>query len=225
VESDDRSSLAASGDASGRRFCPRCGTARVGDMPFCPSCGLNLAEFDEGGLGAQPPPLQPPPLPPPVPPTVVETGTGERLSERTLPRAGFPVPPLVIVIALVVVGLVVLGLLRLPQIGGTPTPPQQASLVPSGGVAAPIVGLSILSPTEGQTVAVKDVLVIGIAPPGLGITQDVSFGLDQHTTADGTGHWAIKVGLNDGDNVLKFRIGDDHSTEKTVRVIYIPPNT
>jgi hypothetical protein len=201
---------------TGRRFCPRCGTSRVGDMPFCPSCGLNLADSDETSVAA--------PIPAgPVPRSDVEPEPPERPLERYLPGPGFSIPPFVIVIALVVAGLVVLGLLRLPQLGGSPQAVPQASFLASGGPAAPIVGLSILSPSDGQTVAVKDVLVIGVAPPGLGITQDVSFGLDQHTTADGTGHWAIKVGLNDGDNVLKFRIGDDHSTEKTVRVIYTPP--
>src|SRR5439155_27263014 len=40
----------------GPRFCPRCGTARVAEMPFCPGCGQNVAEFDEGapvGAGHQ----------------------------------------------------------------------------------------------------------------------------------------------------------------------------
>jgi hypothetical protein len=209
---------------SGRRFCPRCGTARVGDLPFCPSCGSNLAEFDETTVAA---PLAATPseaTPPEAAPTELEPAVVDRSIEGDVRPGGFSIPPLVLVVGIVVVGLVALGLLRLPQLGSpTPAAPQASAAQP-GGPAAPIVGLSILSPTDGQTVAVKDVLVIGLAPPGLGITQDVSFGLDQHTTADGTGHWAIKVGLNGGDNVLKFRIGDDHSTEKTVRVIYTPPN-
>jgi hypothetical protein len=54
------------------------------------------------------------------------------------------------------------------------------------------------------------------------ITQDISFGLDQHATTDGTGHWTIRVGLNEGENKLTFRIGDDSSTRKTIRVIYTP---
>jgi hypothetical protein len=65
--------------------------------------------------------------------------------------------------------------------------------------------------------------VIGTAPPGLRITQDISFGFDQHATADGTGHWAIGVDLSEGENQLKFRIGDDASTAQTIRVIYLPP--
>ena len=64
--------------------------------------------------------------------------------------------------------------------------------------------------------------MIGLAPPGLTITRDVSFGLDSHATADGTGHWAINVSLNEGDNKLKFRIGDDRSTEQEIRVEYKP---
>ena len=203
---------------SGRRYCPRCGTARVGEMPFCPNCGLNLTDSDESAVAE--PVAEPLPLRGQL--AEVETDAVDRPSSSDTRRPGLAIPPVVLVIAIVVVGLLVLGLLRLPQIGGSPPVAPQASAASSGAVAAPIVGLSILSPTDGQTVAVKDVLVIGLAPPGLGITQDVSLGLDQHTTADGTGHWAIKVGLSEGDNVLKFRIGDDHSTEKTVRVIYTP---
>jgi hypothetical protein len=208
--------------AAGPGFCPRCGTARMADLPFCPRCGLNLAEIDGAGASAAPGGSIEP-LPSREPPTEAPTKPVEAVRDRIPAARGLAVPPAVLIVGIVVVGLLALGLLRLPQLGGSPTPPLQASAGPSGGPAAPIVGLSILSPTDGQAVATKDVLVIGLAPPGLGITQDVSFGLDQHTTADGTGHWAIKVGLNEGDNVLKFRIGDDHSTEKTVRVIYTKP--
>lgn len=84
------------------------------------------------------------------------------------------------------------------------------------------MGLTIQSPQDGQQVATKEVTVIGLAPPGLSITRDVSLGLDQHATADGTGHWAMNVGLDQGENKLKFRIGDDRSTEQTLRVIYTP---
>lgn len=203
--------------AAGPGFCPRCGTARVADMPFCPKCGLNVAEV--GGPGAH---VDAVPALEARPATDAPTETVERPSQRILPPPGFSVPPFVLLIGIVLIGLVALGLLRLPQLGGSPPPALQASTAP-GAAPPPIVGLSILSPTDGQAVATKDVLVIGLAPPGLSVTQDVSFGFDQHATADGTGHWAIKVGLNEGDNVLKFRIGDDHSTEKTVRVIYTKP--
>ena len=65
--------------------------------------------------------------------------------------------------------------------------------------------------------------MIGTAPPGLRITQDISLGFDRHATADGTGHWAIEAELTEGQNDLKFRIGDDPATTQTIRVIYLPP--
>jgi hypothetical protein len=34
---------------------------------------------------------------------------------------------------------------------------------------------------------------------------------------------ALYVGLDNGENKLKFRIGDDHSTEREIRVTYTPP--
>jgi hypothetical protein len=129
----------------------------------------------------------------------------------------------VIIAALIVaVGLVVFGLLMRPQ-------PAAPAVLPGGAVtpgssAGPVLitGLTFQSPADGQVIATKDVTVIGLAPPGLTVTRDVSFGLDQHATADGTGHWAINVGLNEGENKLKFRIGDDRSTEKELRVTYTP---
>jgi glucodextranase-like protein len=128
-------------------------------------------------------------------------------------------------VLLVAVGAIGYALLTRP--GPTPGPGgvPGSSQVPPGStpVPAPITGLTITSPTDGQAVNTKEVTVIGIAPPGMTVTQDISFGPDQHTTVDGTGHWAIKVGLKDGENRLTFRIGDDNSTKKTIRVIYTPP--
>ena len=130
---------------------------------------------------------------------------------------------------IVAAGLVVFGLLMRPQPGAvpgsTPLAGSSGQVGPGGspvGPAAPITGITIQSPQDGQAIATKDVTVIGLAPPGLSVTRDVSFGFDQHATADGTGHWAISVGLDEGQNDLVFRIGDDHSTEKRVRVIYTP---
>jgi hypothetical protein len=174
------------------QFCPRCGTARIADMPFCPKCGLSVAELAEG-----------------APPRA-------RVSR---------VPALVIAAIVVAVGLIVFGLLTRFQPVGAPG--SGSLLAPNATVApgAPILGLTILSPTDGQTVVTKEITVIGTAPPGLTITQDISFGFDQHATVDGTGHWAIKAELKEGDNKLTFRIGDDGSTKQTIRVIYTPPQT
>ena len=99
----------------------------------------------------------------------------------------------------------------------------QPSFIPSPGLTAPPVGLRILSPADGAVVGAREVTVIGTAPAGLRITQDVSFGFDRHATADGTGHWAIGLELSEGDNELKFRIGDDPSTTQTMHVTYVPP--
>lgn len=130
---------------------------------------------------------------------------------------------------IVAAALVVFGLLMRPQAGADPgsspvagSPGQVGPGGSPGGPPAPITGLTIQSPQDGQAIATKDVTVIGLAPPGLSVTRDVSFGFDQHATADGTGHWAISVTLDEGQNDLVFRIGDDHSTEKRVRVIYTP---
>jgi hypothetical protein len=102
-----------------------------------------------------------------------------------------------------------------------PVTSQPLSIPP--GLTAPPVGLTILSPADGAVVGTKQVTVIGTAPPGLGITQDISLGLDRHTTTDGTGHWAIQADLSEGENQLKFRIGDDGSTTQTIRVVYLAP--
>ena len=216
---------------SGPRFCPRCGTARVDDMPFCPKCGLDFrghadddtpltarakASSDDAGARVS----QPSEPRPGAARVLREPVSAPATSERKL-GAGLEIPPFVLVLGLIVVGLVVIGLIRLPISSGPPAAPPLGNA--SAGVpSAPIVGLTILTPADGQAVATKEILVIGTAPPGTSITQDISFGLDQHTTTDGTGHWVIKVGLNDGDNQLKFRIGDDHSTEKVVHVVYQP---
>ena len=202
------------------RFCPRCGAARVADMPFCAGCGLNFAEYETPsavGAGAEGKSID---VPPPSD-VSAPTETGPPIRRR------LGVPPIVMTAAIVVVAVIALALLTGRFTGGSPGSGGQATAVAdSGQPAAPIVvGLTILSPTDGQVVASKDVVVLVTAPPGLTITQDISFGFDQHTTVDGTGHWAIKVGLNDGDNKLTFRIGDDHSTQQTIRVIYTPTQT
>lgn len=187
------------------KFCPRCGSALQPGMRFCASCGLKV--------GA--------------------TGGDERTYDEPRPaNRGSTRSRLIVALLLVAIGAIGAlwftrppGAVPGPGGPGVPVVPGQSNPVPPGStpVPAPIVGLTITSPTDGQTVATKEVTVIGTAPPGLTITQDIQFRPDQHTTVDGTGHWAIKVGLDDGENRLKFRIGDDESTEKTIRVIYTPP--
>jgi hypothetical protein len=169
-------------------------------MRFCASCGLKVGE----------------------------SARGDGPDDEARPAGGGSIKAR-LVVAAVLVAIGAIGALwftrpaAAPPVGGGT--PGQSNAVPPGStpVPAPITELTITSPTDGQAVGTKEVTVIGMAPPGLTITQDISFGPDQHTTVDGTGHWAIKVGLNDGENRLTFRIGDDQSTKKTIRVIYTPP--
>lgn len=180
-------------------------------MPFCPSCGLKVGEAGERTDAAR-------------------SVSDDRPASRGRSFKG----TILMAILLIAVGAIGYALLTRtgPPLIGTPggatQQPGQPGQVPPGvatPIPAPITELTITSPADGQAVATKEVTVIGTAPPGLEITQDISFGPDQHTTVDGTGHWAIKVGLKDGDNRLTFRIGDDDSTKKTIRVVYTPPAT
>lgn len=218
---------------SGYRFCPRCGTALVAGLPFCPKCGLNTAEpgdptqrIDAGTIDLDP-------FPPPTPSTpatspIADTPPARRSADRRVPSTA-----VIVGVVIVVVTLVVLGLLTRSPAGVDPgagpvagSTGQGSSIGPGSsqpGQTAPIVGITIQSPQDGQSVATGEVTVIGLAPPGLSITRDISFGLDQHATVDATGHWAINVRLDQGENTLVFRIGDDRSTETRLRVTYAPP--
>jgi hypothetical protein len=154
-----------------------------------------------------------------------------RRPEPKISGALIPTP----VVALAVVGLAVLlyvgfvasrspsnpgGLSAIPSGNGGDTP----ATAPASPVQTPLlVGLTILSPADGAVVATKKVLVIGTAPPGLTITQDISLGLDRHTQVDGTGHWAMEMDLVEGDNQMTFRIGDDKSTARAIHVVFQPP--
>jgi zinc ribbon protein len=213
------------------RFCPRCGAAALDNLPFCPQCGFDLADVPRPDAKATEPAaaiqtVSPQPAPTtalqPTPPQAVRVIPALRPADRVIAR-GRGIPPVIIAGVLVMVGLIGYGLLTRPP-APTGVAPQGSGGAPVATAGAPalITGLTILSPTDGQSVATKDVNVIGTAPPGVTITQDISFGLDQHTTSDGTGHWAMRVGLKDGENKLIFRIGDDSSTRKEIRVVYTP---
>jgi hypothetical protein len=231
---------------TGPRFCPRCGTARVGEMAFCPNCGLDLHDLPSDaarGAAATATPAAPAPPAPavaPVLPPAAPQGEGERRREPSVWGSLVPAVILIAILGLIAAWLGGIGPFArgadgspgpgiLPVATPSPTsvilPPVTATpsfSVGPGFTAAP-VGLTILSPADGAVVGSQDLTVIGSAPAGLTITQDISFGLDRHATVDGTGHWAIQIQLSEGENRLTFRIGDDHSTSQTIRVIYIPP--
>ena len=203
----------------GFRFCPRCGTALVAGLSYCPKCGFNVAE-----IGASP---ERPEKSEPRTADAVGRERDVEPFERGLPRA-----PIIVVAVVIAAALAAFVLLTRPQGANGPTPGSSGfpgaggideTTASPAGPSAPIVGLTIQSPPDGQVIATKEVTVIGLAPPGLTVTRDVSFGLDQHATADGTGHWAINVGLQEGQNDLVFRIGDDRSTEKRLRVTFAAP--
>jgi hypothetical protein len=180
-------------------------------MRFCGRCGL-----DFGATGAEAEKV----APGPAAPAYVR-------SEPATTRALVPMP-LVAIAALVGVALLLyFGFFA----GRAPSPPGSAATTPPAGsatTASPaatplLVGLTFLSPADGAVVATNKVIVIGTAPPGLTITQDISMGLDRHTPVDGTGHWAMEMELREGENQMTFRIGDDKSTARTIRVVYQPP--
>jgi hypothetical protein len=224
------------------RFCPRCGAEAVGGMPFCPNCGLDMTAGGPSRTATEPgaakelvAPREPvtakEPVTPREPVTPKESVTPKEPVTLKSPRAterSSRFPPVVFAGLLVMVGLLGYGFLTrpvAPPASGAPGLSGAAATASASVLAsAPIVGLTILSPTDGQAVATKDVNVIGTAPPGVGVTRDVSFGLDEHTTSDGTGHWAMRVGLKEGENKLVFRIGDDQSTRREIRVTYTPPS-
>jgi hypothetical protein len=208
------------------RHCTRCGTALVGGLPFCPKCGLKNAEEGDDTVKSVADGLTTANTN--ATPTATDTrpvGAAITTAHRRVDR-GLGGNPKLWSVLIVVAALVIFDLLTRALAGGAPGVAPGSGLVPGSSAAAPsalIVGLTIESPRDGQAVATKDITVIGVAPPGLTITRDISFGLDQHATTDGTGHWAINVSLDNGENKLKFRIGDDHSTEQEIRVIYTPP--
>jgi hypothetical protein len=220
--------------ASGPRFCPRCGTERVGEMRFCPNCGLDLEQMAPGDRpAAEVAELPPSPVAeaPATPSSFRDRGAVERSAWRPLLGPGLLVLLVIAAVWFVGIGPFASDAGDLGPLPGAPAPTSpflpavtaQPSFLGSPGLTAPPVGLTILSPADGAVVGARDVTVIGTAPPGLGITQDISFGFDRHATADGTGHWAMGIELAEGENQLKFRIGDDPSTTQTLRVIYLPP--
>jgi hypothetical protein len=177
-------------------------------MSFCPKCGFNVDDLTD--------PLT----------RLADDHRGETTASR---RAN---PSLILAALIVAAGLIGYGLVTRASPTTQPPPGPDGSGAPislaPGATAppsAPIIGMTIQSPRDGEQVFTKQVTVVGLAPPGTRITRDVSLRPDQHATADSTGHWAIGVDLDEGGNTLVFRIGDDRSTEQRIRVTYTPPTS
>jgi hypothetical protein len=101
----------------------------------------------------------------------------------------------------------------------TPTPVPTPTAAPT---PTPLSILVIESPEDGDVVRTASVQVVGTAPPGAEIIQDVDLFGDRRTSADTEGDWVMTVDLEEGDNDLVFRIGDEEATTKTIRVVYLP---
>ena len=68
----------------------------------------------------------------------------------------------------------------------------------------------------------RSIQLVGTAPPGAEIVLDVPLFGDRRTSADNRGEWVLTVDLEEGDNDLVLRIGNDQATTKTIRIVYEP---
>ena len=106
-------------------------------------------------------------------------------------------------------------------LGSEPTPTPVPTPTPTPA-PTPEPILDITSPEDGDVVQKPSVQVVGTAPAGAEIVQELPFFADRRTSADAQGDWVLTVDLDEGDNDLVFRIGDDQATTKTLRIVYEP---
>jgi hypothetical protein len=119
-----------------------------------------------------------------------------------------------------------------PAPGSTPrnelSPPDEPTDEPATeppGTEPPTIApaaFTIDSISDGETVHEAAIDISGAAPPGSTVTRNVPFWFDDHVQAAPTGRWTMHVGLADGDNELRFRLGDDGSTEVVLHVVFVP---
>ena len=105
--------------------------------------------------------------------------------------------------------------------GSSPTPTPQPTPMPTPPPTPPPI-LVITSPEDGDVVRNPSVQVVGTAPAGAEIVQQIPLFGDRRTSADDKGDWVLTVDLEEGNNDLVFRIGDDQATTKTLRIVYEP---
>jgi hypothetical protein len=84
--------------------------------------------------------------------------------------------------------------------------------------------LTITAPGDGVTVTERVVTVAGTAPDGADVVHDVTLGRDDHATAT-NGQWSMEVELDEGENLLTFRVADDETTSATLFLVYAPTAT
>lgn len=107
--------------------------------------------------------------------------------------------------------------------GSSPTPTPQPTPTPTLAPTPPPI-LVITSPEDGDVVRTPSVQVVGTAPAGAEIVQELALFGDRRTSADDKGDWVLTVDLEEGNNDLVLRIGDDQATTKTLRIVYEPEN-
>lgn len=105
--------------------------------------------------------------------------------------------------------------------GSSPTPTPQPTPTPTPAPTPPPI-LLITSPEDGDVVRTPSVQLVGTAPAGAEIVQQIAPFGDRRTSADDNGDWVLTVDLEEGNNDLVFRIGDDEATTKTLRIVYEP---
>lgn len=117
----------------------------------------------------------------------------------------------VLAIALIVVFVAACG-------GATSSESGVATTTPSESVAG---SLRVLTPSNGDVVETASVTFAGTAPAGSTVIQDISLAGDREVVAtDGT--WTLDIDLEEGVNEITLRLGDDRSTEQTIRLTYAP---
>ncbi len=110
---------------------------------------------------------------------------------------------------------------REPIPTATPTPTPEPTPEPTPA-PTPQLGLAFDFPHDGDVLNDADINVIGRAPPGSTVTRDIPMWFDDHTVTRDDGIWMMPLHLGDGTNVLRYRLGDDRSTEQVITVTYQP---
>ena len=85
--------------------------------------------------------------------------------------------------------------------------------------------LTITAPQDGSSTVGDTVTVRGTAPANAEVIHYLIFAPVARTVADASGNWSFEIELNEGPNLLLFRLGDDESTAKRLRVTKTPEPT